>query len=151
MAREGSSHSLRRSTNFCLPSIGRDLMNRGAKRSAPNPVPSFIVASASSKSLSSILCRSCSAFARALTSWIATTVSWVESRVFCHFVTPVCCGCCGCCGWFRHVFNSVYVPAVTTMQQSLSLSGGGSPGSQDSRRPRHPPVSDTGKTLLKQN
>ena len=33
--------------------------------------------------------RSCSAFVRALTSWIAITVSWVEFCVFCHFATHV--------------------------------------------------------------
>ena len=54
-------------------------MKRGPKRSAPNRVASFIVASASSRSLSTILGK----------SWFAITVSWVESCVFCHLATHV--------------------------------------------------------------
>ena len=53
------------------------------------------------------------------------------------------CSCCCCC--FGRVFNSVCVHSCDPMQQSLRPFGGGSPGSQDSQRPRHPPVSDTGK------
>ena len=48
----------------------------------------------------------------------------------------------------------VYVYGLKEQQrckESLRLLGGRSPGSQDSRRPRHPPVTDTEKTLLKQD
>ena len=50
-----------------------------------------------------------------------------------------CCCCCYCCCCFRHVFNSVFVHSCDDdAAVSGTHIGGGSPGSQDSRRPRHP-------------